>query len=304
MVLRGVVVSCLASSLAMYAVFGPAERASAAGPRSAVADTVVPLSPGERVIVEDLEGDLSLVFAPGSGLRVRTDDGRDAVVGVTRRGSGVHVAPAPRFVRRSVDVTLAVPAGVEIVVTAVDLDVRVEGLRADVEIHLLDGDIAVDGVRGALDLWTAAGEIEVAHVEGTVRAEAQSEDVHLLDLRGDVYATSGAGDLTLQDVVGTRVEAETLSGDVTFQGPLLPEGRYGFSTHSGDVVLAVPPGTGAELHLATYDGDFSSDLPVVLRERGGEGVYRLTLGTGGAAVRVEAFDGDVRLRRAPRRTSG
>ncbi len=57
---------------------------------------------------------------------------------------------------------------------------------------------------------------------------------------------------------------ETVSGPVTFDGPLDANGRYEFETHSGSIRVAVPAGTGFDLEAQSFSGSFASNATITL----------------------------------------
>jgi hypothetical protein len=96
------------------------------------------------------------------------------------------------------------------------------------------------------------------------------------------------------------VDASTVNGDILFEGKLLDAGHYSFGTHNGRLLLGVPDNVNATFTIRTYQGSFSTDLPL-------EGVSRAdlqrgrrvttTLGNGSADVNLETFGGAIRLRK-------
>ncbi|HSR42325.1 MAG TPA: hypothetical protein VLL48_09140, partial [Longimicrobiales bacterium] len=85
--------------------------------------------------------------------------------------------------------------------------------------------------------------------------------------------------------------------DLVFSGPLRAGGVYRMVTHDGDVTVTVPGPPDVRVTVSTFDGSFDSDFPVVVeRFRGGE-LLSFTLGRGAAELQLEAFDGEIRLRR-------
>ena len=52
--------------------------------------------------------------------------------------------------------------------------------------------------------------------------------------------------------------------------------------------------------MATFDGEFESEFPVVLQGLQSGGSFEFTLGEGGASLTLEAFDGEIRLLRDTR----
>ena len=74
-----------------------------------------------------------------------------------------------------------------------------------------------------------------------------------------------SGDLDLADVRSERVHIRSVSGNLTYDGPLAKAGRYDLNSHSGDIRLLVPAGVGFELEANTFSGSLRSDLPLTLR---------------------------------------
>jgi DUF4097 and DUF4098 domain-containing protein YvlB len=100
----------------------------------------------------------------------------------------------------------------------------------------------------------------------------------------------------------SRLRAETVSGDVRYDGTFARDGRYDLSSHSGEIRLALPANVGAALSLRTYSGSIDTDFPLTLQPNG-SGAARpgrrleFTLGGGGARVTAESFSGDITIAR-------
>jgi DUF4097 and DUF4098 domain-containing protein YvlB len=107
------------------------------------------------------------------------------------------------------------------------------------------------------------------------------------------------GEITLTEIQASAVEISTVDGDVLYSGALLATGRYLFTTHDGDITMAIPENTSATFSVRT-SGDSRLDSTLPLKQgssgrRGQRATY--TLGGGAAQVDIEAFDGSVRIRR-------
>ena len=76
------------------------------------------------------------------------------------------------------------------------------------------------------------------------------------------------GNVTISGVQIERVEASCVSGNIDFDSPLSKGGRYEFTSHSGDVRIAIVGNTGFELDADTFSGSVRSDLPITLRSLG------------------------------------
>lgn len=251
---------------------------------------------GDRVVVEGVVGSLRIeAWDRGTVALVGPADGGDVVL--RREGDRVVVTPGVRKGReRPLDVHLRVPAWAVLEVQGRTLDVRITGMSAEVAVSSVVGDIVARGTSGTLTLSTVEGSVEVRDARGWITARSRSDDVTLVGVEGTVVASTVSGDVRLVDVRASSVRAETLAGDLYFQGPLAAGGTYRFSVHAGDAEVVIPGDTGARVRVSTFDGELHSDFPVTLRRYGGGGMFDFTLGNGGAVLEVQVFDGQIRLR--------
>ena len=261
-------------------------------------DTAVDLRRGDAVIVENLTGSVEVAVWERSTLSVEGVGPVARGVAVRREGGRVVVEPGDRKGRGlAVALRLHVPAWAALEIRGRELDVSVSGAAAGVSVRTVDGDIVVTGASGALTLSTIDGDVEVRDARGIVSARSRGGDVVLARVEGEkVEVESGSGDLRMEEVTSPSVHAQTLDGDVFFQGPLASGGTYWFSTHAGDADVIVPAQAGARVRVSTFDGEFASDFPVTLQRYGGGGVFDFSIGDGGASLEIQAFDGEIRLR--------
>jgi hypothetical protein len=142
-----------------------------------------------------------------------------------------------------------------------------------------------------------SGDVDVTGIGGHVEVNSVSGDVVVRNVRGTVSAHSVSGDATLEDVDGADVDANTVSGDVAFGGPIRPDGRYAFKSVSGDVTLRVAGELNARISLSTVSGDIESDFPVTIGGGGRFGRRNMdfTVGSGGARIELGTVSGDFRL---------
>lgn len=264
-------------------------------------DTTLDLRRGDRVVVESLSGSVEVRTWERSVLSVEGVGGEARDVSVRREGGRVVVGPGDRK-GRGLDVALRirVPAWAALEIQGRELDVDVSGTAADVAVRTVGGDILISGVTGSVTLSTVEGRVEVRDVRGSVSARSRGEDVVLSGVEGRVDVESGNGSLRLEDITAPSVRAQTLDGDLFFQGSLASGGSYWFSTHDGDAELVLPARTGARAKVSTFDGEFVSDFPVTLQRYGGDGMFDFTLGDGGAVLEIQVFDGEIRLRSGAR----
>lgn len=252
------------------------------------------LAAGQRLTVKNLAGDV----------RVEPASGRTASVNATRR-AGRRGRPEDVEIRR-----VETAEGVTVCVIYPAQRTRDEGCdtegrwssdredrndtRVDFTIRLPEG--------AALAAYTVSGSVTGRGIRGTAEVRSVSGDVRLQDVAaGLVEAQTVSGSVELTDIRADEVVAGTVSGDVEFRGEIRPRGHYDLKTLSGDVVLVVPAGAGAEITGSTFSGSFSSAFPIA-GEPSGRWMRRNrisgTIGDGSARIRVESFSGNVALRAA------
>jgi len=265
------------------------------GGRGPVADTIVEMSRGDRVTLENLSGAVEIEAWERETLEVRSRD-RGNAFGVRRSGADLRVVTPDRDGRRRrIDAVIRVPRWAEVAIEGVDLDVRVTGSAGAVRVRVVTGDVRVQETAGEVRVRTVEGEIVADRTAGALFLSAQADDVRVSDAAGALDVRSGSGDLILERVESASVRAETQDGDVRFSGPLTPGGSYGFFVHAGEVVLELPDGTGADVRVSTFDGEFMSEFPVVVPSFRSGRAFEFRLGGGGAALTIEVFDGEIRL---------
>jgi hypothetical protein len=91
------------------------------------------------------------------------------------------------------------------------------------------------------------------------------------------------------------VEAQTVSGDVRFDGTLRPDGTYSLLTHSGDVIVAIPENASILIQTAVANGDVSASFELPASERSSRRRQQFRLGSASATLELETFSGDIRL---------
>jgi len=137
----------------------------------------------------------------------------------------------------------------------------------------------------------------VARARGHLDLNSVNGPITLADVTGSVNAETVNGSIELARVIADSVEATTLNGFVRFDGHFLDKGWYHFATHNGDIVVDLPKEPDAQVWVATYGGQFSSDFPVSApRAKHGKGL-QFTLGDGKAKLQLESFMGRIRLSR-------
>lgn len=220
-----------------------------------------------------------------------------------RQGAGsVRIGVHPGGDYDSAVMTITVPAATPVELSGVETTFVVEGIAGPVEISTVEGDVTATGGSGEVSASSIEGDVVVSGVRGRLNASSVDGDVRVRDVAtGPVNVSTVDGSIDLENVNVTRIEANTVDGDVYFSGALQAGGDYRLQSHDGDITAAVGPNPNVQVSVSTYDGDFSSDMPVTVTGsvKGGR-EFSFTLGGGAARLSLESFDGTIRLLRTGR----
>ena len=267
-----VLTSLLAAALAVAAPGRPALAQDRGAYRI---DTTVAVGRDASVDLGLINGDVVVTASSRGDVRVHAFSDviplRLEVIGNT-----VRVVTENGRYRRGGDqrIEVVVPTGTRVSASSISGNVSVRGAHAEVEASSTSGDVTVDRVNGLVDAETVSGEVEVR--------SARSD----------------------------RVRAQSLSGEVTYDGTITRDGRYDFTSHSGTVRLFVPADAAISLTASTFSGSVNSRLPATLGpttrsggvRRGGR--MELAINGGGARVNATSFSGDIVIERADTRSAG
>lgn len=222
-----------------------------------------------------------------------------------RSYSPTRVALTARSIRGRVGrgrYQITVPFGTTVSASGVSADILVRETKGALNAQSVSGTISVRESANRATLNSVSGSIRVTDHTGRVSAESVSGTITLDGVSGDVELESVSGAIRVR---GGRIpffHAETISGDISFDGSLDPNGLYEVSSHSGDLRLALPASGGARVELQTHSGTIRSDFPITLQP--GESISRrpksmkFTVGTGGARLTAQTFSGSIIIQRA------
>lgn len=178
--------------------------------------------------------------------------------------------------------------------------VTVRDVSGDVVANNVSETVLVDGVRGRVTATSISGRIVVRDVREGVVARSFSSSVEVSNVKGRVEADTNNGSILLREIDSREVKASTQSGNVRFQGKIYSDGRYGFSSFSGDIVLTMPAGSGFTITARTSTGDVETDFPLqfkpgttTVRPRRIEGTH----GDGGAQINITGLSGTIYLKK-------
>ncbi len=245
----------------------PTGPATPGGPKSKAFDWRGSVTPGDKIEIKNLNGDVRASFTAGSEVVVHAvktgqdTDPASVTIEVVQHAEGVTICAvypdvpgqAPneclpglqgnlnnRDNDVSVEFTLSIPAGVEFVGRVVGGDVDAQGLQSDAFVVTIAGDINV----------STAGIAEAASTHGSLNVAIGRAD---------------------------------------------PDRDLAFRSMGGNVTVRVPSNTNAEVLASTSFGTIDSDFPLAGTAHRKSG----TLGSGGPNLTLSSMNGNVTLRQGP-----
>ncbi|MBW5481599.1 DUF4097 family beta strand repeat-containing protein [Streptomyces bambusae] len=183
----------------------------------------------------------------------------------------------------------------------------------------------VSGIAGATDVTGVSGDTTLVGLTGPVKAHTVSGGVEAQGVTGEFAFHSVSGALTVVDGAGTRVRADSVSGDMLLDlgaGPAADAGNaadtdtgndtdagpraarpvdIALTSVSGQVAIRLPHPADARVEANTASGGISNAFED-LRVSGQMGAKRITgtLGAGTGTLRATTVSGAIALLRRPR----
>jgi DUF4097 and DUF4098 domain-containing protein YvlB len=205
-------------------------------PTSTIAVEVVPSHRGADI--DDLLAQVQVAF----------DDGQLYIYG-PRGGT---------FRRKTgLDLTIKAPSGSSCAAKTVSADLSCVGAIGAVSLQTASGDLTAASVGGDVTVRSASGDVLLNEIAGTVSISTASGDVQASRADRDVRIDTASGDVGIGYCAGP-VAIHTASGDVKLNA--VATGLVELVSASGDLAVAVVPGIGVYLDLASSSGDIRSEL--------------------------------------------
>jgi DUF4097 and DUF4098 domain-containing protein YvlB len=145
------------------------------------------------------------------------------------------------------------------------------------QLHTSGGDITAKNLTGGVELRTSGGGIRAETIRGDIDADTSGGDVKLLHIDGRIKGHTSGGSVHVSLVGSNREISATTSG--------------------GDIEVAVPRNTAADIDASTSGGGISADLPITATVRKDDRLEG-TLNGGGPRIEMHTSGGSVSLRAA------
>ena len=165
------------------------------------------------------------------------------------------------------------------------------------------GDVRVNDLRGSVHVESETGSVTVRGVTGGVQVQSVNSAVQLGELKqGQVQVTSTGGAVTMESVTGPMVSVRSTTGAIRYSGSFDGGGTYSFTSHSGDIEVAMAPASSVELTARSVKGSVENDFPFQKIPHPG---FALTEGksmagtshSGASSVELRSFTGKIRVRK-------
>ena len=220
-------------------------------------------------------------------------------------------------------IEVVVPAWARVEASSIGGNLTFVGTPARLHAETVNGIIRLTGGSGVVELETVAGGVTVDGFHGTsLSIDATGENVTVTNSSGDLTVDNVNGDVILRDIRSNTVSASSINGLVQFDGVLAASGSYEFSSQNRDITLSLPADVSARFRISTMNGELTTQIPAVTNgmpgsatshpgdkgkgrhrnsdaDADGEHTFTVVYGAGGARVAIDAFNGNVIVRRRP-----
>jgi hypothetical protein len=167
-------------------------------------------------------------------------------------------------------------------------------LRGPLQANTSGGHIELEACDGAINIETSGGKIESLAGSGTLNAQTSGGAIAVRNFSGDTKVETSGGALNLENVRG-RLVGETSGGSITALVPTPLPGDIKLETSAGRIDIAVPPDAGLDVNAETSQGSVTSELPMVTKRAGREGLQG-TINGGGKALVLRTGAGNIVIR--------
>lgn len=261
-------------------------------------DTIIPVEGATRLDVENPGGMVVVRTWDRSEIRIRAEHSSRSYVEVARRGKVLQIeGEADRGPATVIDYELTVPRSLDLNIEGMYTEVEIHETDGAVEVQTLEGDILVQGGRGSVKAESVNGEVRVENARGRIDVSSVSRGLRIVNSTGEILAETVSGPILMENVSAPRVEAGTVSGRILYDGTIQDQGRYSFGAHSGRIVLRIPEGTNASVSAASLAGSIQANFPGAPAEFERHRRTTFTLGSGAAVIEMETFTGSIVLER-------
>jgi len=200
----------------------------------------------------------------------------------------------------SSDLKISVPEGSSLKVNTVSADIEVSGVEGDQQLESVSGDVVTEAHEADIELGSVSGDVEVQGDNKAIRSRLNtvSGDIDTDSLAGDLGAETVSGDLTAINGSFTRVNLNSVNGEIVFRAELQDDGRMDVETVNGSVDIDFEGDVSARFDIETFNGSirncFGPESVKTSRYAPGRELT-FTEGDGSARVSINTLNGSIRI---------
>jgi hypothetical protein len=242
----------------------------------------------------------ALKVAEANTLEKAKENAAKVEIDVTKTGNIVQIEtkyPKISNLNVSVHYTLTIPAKASITVKSVSGNVNASDIGGAFEGNITSGNATLARIAGGVDCKTLSGQIKVEDVPAACDLKTVSGSIEATKIKGSVQAETTSGPIVLRDISEPKsVRAKVLSGRITYEGQIMPGGKYEFETLSGSIHLAIPANSAFELDAESFSGSIDSEFKITMEGKFSAKELRGIVNDGGATLRLKTFSGSIELK--------
>ncbi len=200
----------------------------------------------------------------------------------------------------SSDLVISVPEGSSLQVNTVSADIDVTGVMGEQELQSVSGDVVTEAHEADIELGSVSGDVAVQGDNKTIRSRLNtvSGDIDTDNLAGDLGAETVSGDLTAINGSFSRVNLNSVNGEIIFRAELRDDGRMDVETVNGSVDIEYAADVSARFDIETFNGSIRNCFgPESVRTSsyapGRE--LKFTEGEGSGRVSINTLNGSIRI---------
>jgi len=240
------------------------------------------------VLIEGIDGDELSIEAGRRGKR-----NTRGAVRVRRTRGGITVSPGEG--REPRQIHIQVPRWMEVDVEVHDGNLEMRGLRNDVTALVNDGTVDGRDLSGTIRIHSIDGGVDLTDVEGHIEVESADDAIEIHRARGSLELNSIDGHIALVDVHASQVVASTVDGHVRFEGSFTEETVSSLTAHEGNITVVLWDTPNLRVEALAQDGYVETDFPATMQRSGDQFQIRFTTGSGGPELKIQTFDGSIRI---------
>jgi DUF4097 and DUF4098 domain-containing protein YvlB len=167
-------------------------------------------------------------------------------------------------------------------------------LRGPLRANTSGGHITLEACDGAINVSTSGGKIDSLAGSGSLNASTSGGSIVVRNFSGDTRVETSGGAINLENIRG-KLAGETSGGSISAIIPTPLPGDIKLETSAGRIEVAVPPDAGLDVNAETNEGCVTSELPMITKRAGRDGLQG-TINGGGRSLVLRSGAGNIAIK--------